>query len=345
MRSVSADELRRLATAVIAGVGTPPDLAAEVAASLVEANLAGHDSHGVMRLVGYVHFARTGDVQTAARATVSHRDRATARVDGAWGWGQPAMRLGMTTAIELARAHGVAAVVVNRCFHVGRLAPYLEHAAHSGLVAVAMTNAGPAVAPHGGRQRLLGTNPFGWAVPRAAGRAPLCFDIATAAIAEGKLQLARAKGDRLPPAMIVTAGGRPSISPIDFYDGGAILPFGGHKGYGVNLLAQVLGAALAGMDTSGYTGPAGANGPVIIVIDIAPFVDPERFVEEVEALCARIAASPPAQGHDAVLLPGDRALMTRRDRERDGVPIPGSTWAQLEKVAAELGVEVGTSKR
>ena len=329
---------------MIAAVGTPDDLAAEVAGSLVEANLAGHDSHGVMRLVGYTHFARTGDVQTAARATLTHRDRATARVDGAWGWGQPAMRLGMTTAMELAGAHGVGAVVVNRCFHVGRLAPYLERAARAGFVAMAMTNAGPAVAPHGGKQRLLGTNPFGWAVPRAEGREPLCFDIATAAIAEGKLQLARARGERIPPGMIVTAGGRPSISPIDFYDGGAILPFGGHKGYGVNLLAQVLGAALAGMDTSGYAGPAGANGPVIIVIDIAPFVDPARFVEEVEALSARIAASPPAEGHDAVLLPGDRALLTRREREVQGIPIPELTWTQLEALAAELGVHVAASK-
>ena len=334
MPRVFADELRRMAAEIIASVGTPDDLALEVGASLVEANLAGHDSHGVMRLVGYVHFARTGDVQTGARPGVVHRDRATARVDGGWGWGQPAMRLATATGIELARAHGVGAVVVNRCFHVGRLAPYLETAARAGLIAIAMTNAGPAVAPYGGKKRLLGTNPFGWAVPRRPGREPLSFDIATAAIAEGKLQLARAKGERIPRQMIVTAGGRPSINPIDFYDGGAILPFGGHKGFGLNLLAQVLGTALAGMDTSGYDGPAGANGPVMIVIDIAPFMDPARFVEEVEALCQRITTSPPAEDCGPVTLPGDRAAQFRREREREGVPIPEATWTQLEALVA-----------
>jgi uncharacterized oxidoreductase len=266
---VPPDELRRIATALIAGVGTPDDLAAIVGSSLVDANLAGHDSHGVMRLGGYVEFARRGDVRPAARATVTHRDRATARVDGDWGWGQPAMRLATRTAVDLARAHGVGAVVVNRCFHVGRIAPYVEAAARAGLVAIAMTNAGPAVAPFGGKKRLLGTNPFGWAVPRAAGKEPPSFDIATAAIAEGKLQLARAKGER-----------------------------------------------------------------------IAPNVEPERFVAEVEALCARIVVSPPNAGCERVMLPGDRAALHRAERERAGVPIPESVWAQIEALAAEFAVRL-----
>lgn len=257
MPSVPADELRRVAKTILMATGTPDDLAHLVGDHLVDANLAGHDSHGVMRLLGYVHFARVGDVKPAARACVSHRDRATARVDGAWGWGQPAMRMATDTAIELAAAHGIGCVVVNRCFHVGRVAPYVETVARAGMVGLAMSNAGPAVAPHGGRTRLLGTNPFGWAVPRGDGHEPLSFDIATAAIAEGKLQVARAKGERIPRGMIVTAQGRSSINAIDFYDGGAILPFGGHKGYGVNMLAQVLGCGLAAMDTSRYGGPAG----------------------------------------------------------------------------------------
>ena len=338
MHHVPADELRRLAREMLAAVGTPGDLAAIVGDSLVEANLAGHDSHGVLRLGGYIHAARRGDVKPAARATIAHRDRATGRVDGAWGWGQPAMLMATDMAIDLAVEHGVGCVVVNQCYHIGRIAPYVDAAAERGLVAIAMSNAGPAVAPHGGRRRLLGTNPFGWAVPRAKGKPPLSFDIATAGIAEGKLQVARATGKRVNPGLIVTAEGHPSDDPNAFWEGGAILPFGGHKGYGVNLLAQVLGCGLAGMDTSRYTGPAGANGPMIVVIDIKPFVDPARFVDEIEALCARIAGSPPADGVEAVLLPGDQALANRRERETSGVPIPESTWTQLSSLAEELGV-------
>jgi LDH2 family malate/lactate/ureidoglycolate dehydrogenase len=340
MPTVLVDELRHLATEIVAAAGTPSDLASIVGESLVDANLAGHDSHGVMRLCGYVAFVRAGDVQPAARARVTHRDRATGRVDGAWGWGQPAMHLATDTALDLARAHGVGCVVVNRCFHIGRVIPYVEKAAREGMVAIAMSNAGPAVAPYGGCSRLLGTNPFAWAVPRGEGQEPLSFDIATAAIAEGKLQVARAKGECVPPGMIVTPHGRPTINPIDFFDGGAILPFGGHKGYGLNLLAQVLGCGLAGMDTSGYEGPAGANGPLIVVIDIPPFADPAQFAREINGLCGRISASPPAADVEAVRLPGDQARAHRRTREKAGVPIPDATWAQITALAAQLGVEV-----
>src|SRR5687767_3208922 len=131
MPIIPADRLRRLATAILAGAGTPEDLAAVVADSLVDANLAGHDSHGMLRLPGYVNSVRNGDVRPAERARVSHRDRATARIDGAWGWGQPAMRLATETAIGLARRHGVGCTVVNRCYHIGRAAPYVETVARA----------------------------------------------------------------------------------------------------------------------------------------------------------------------------------------------------------------------
>jgi LDH2 family malate/lactate/ureidoglycolate dehydrogenase len=340
MLIVPADQLRRIAKDILQAAGTPADLAAVVGDSLVEANLSGHDSHGILRLPGYVSFVRKGDVQPAARASVTHRDRATGRVDGAWGWGQPAMQLATATAIELAEAHGVGCVAVNRCFHIGRIIPYVESVASAGYIGIGVSNAGPAVAPHGGRRRMLGTNPFGWAVPRGHGKEPLSFDIATAGIAEGKLHHARARGKRVAPGLLVTADGRPSVDPNDFFGGGAILPFGGHKGYGVNLLAQVLGCGLAGMDTSRFEGPAGANGPVIIVIDIRPFVSQERFKDEVDALCARILASPPAEGVEAVLLPGDQATAKRREREAGGVPVPKATWSHITAVAGELGVAI-----
>jgi LDH2 family malate/lactate/ureidoglycolate dehydrogenase len=338
MRMIPVTQLRRFAQEILMAAGTPDDLAKVVGDSLVDANLAGHDSHGVQRLVGYVNSVRSGDVRPAATPRVAHHDRATARVDGGWGWGQPAMRLATETAIDLARTHGIGVAVVNRCYHIGRVAPYVETVARARLIGLAMSNAGPAVAPHGGRQRVLGTNPFGWAVPRGKGQDPLSFDIATAGIAEGKLHVARSRGQQVAPGLLVTADGRASMDPSDFFTGGAILPFGGHKGYGVNLLAQVLGCGLAGMDTSRFDGPVGANGPVIIVIDIRPFVAPERFEQEIEALCARIVASQPAENVPAVLLPGDQALAHRRQREANGIPIPKMTWAHLSHLAEELGV-------
>ena len=344
MPTFPADQLRRLARDILVGAGTPKDLARVVGDSLVDANLAGHDSHGVLRLVGYVSSVRKGDVRPAERATVTHRDRATARIDGAWGWGQPAMQMAAETAIELATEHGVGCAVVNRCYHIGRAAPYVETVARAGMVGIAMSNAGPAVAPYGGRQRMMGTNPFAWAVPRGVGREPLSFDIATAGIAEGKLRVAMAKGQPIAPGLLVTQEGRPSVDPNDFYAGGAILPFGGHKGYGINLLAQVLGRGLAGMDTSTFDGPRGANGPVIIVIDVRPFAPLDLFVSETDAQCARIAASTPADGVEAVLLPGDPELASRRERGANGVPLPEPIWDQLLTLAGEFGVSVESSE-
>lgn len=340
MPNVPAADLRRLATELIAAIGTPEDLAQSVSESLINANLAGHDSHGVLRLTGYIAAARAGDVEVAARPEVTRVDRATARIDGCWGWGQPAMWLAAETVLARATEHGVGCTVVNRSYHVGRVAPYVEYLARQGMVGIAMANAGPAVAPFGGKQRTLGTNPFAWAVPRGAGTEPLSFDIATAAIAEGKLRVALSKGLPVAPGLLVTQEGLPTITPDDFYAGGAILPFGGHKGSGISLLAQVLGLGLAGLDTASFSGPRGANGPVIIAIDIQPFSDLGQFGEAISALGERITACPPAEGVERVLLPGDMEIATRAEREAAGVPVPESTWGQLTDLAAELKVEM-----
>lgn len=340
MPTLGADSLRRLAANIIAGAGTPDDCARIVGDSLVAANLAGHDSHGVLRLVGYVRSVHAGDVQPAATPTIAPQRGATAVVDGAWGWGQPAMKLATETAIELAAAFGLGAAVVRRCYHIGRVAPYVEAIARAGMIGIAMSNAGPAVAPYGGRQRVLGTNPIAWAVPRGDGHEPISFDIATAGIAEGKLRVAVAKGEPLPPGYLVDADGHPSENPDDFYAGGALLPFGGHKGYGFSVLAQLLGRGLAGMDTTGFDGPRGANGPLVLALDIGAFVPPAHFRAEIDAQCDLIAASPAADGFERVLLPGDLELAHRRRRERDGIPIPDRTWAELLALAEELGVAI-----
>lgn len=341
MPTVAAARLRELARRLLEAVGTPEDTACVVGDSLVDANLAGHDSHGVMRIVQYVNLARTGDVNPAARARVVERRGATARVDGAWGWGQPAMMLASETAVELAGDLGIGAVVVQRCFHVGRVAPYVENVARAGMVALATVSAGPAVAPFGGRSRVLGTNPIAWAAPRGPDREPLSFDIATSGVAEGKLRVATAKGEVAPPDCIVDAQGRPSRDPDDFYAGGALLPFGGHKGYGFSVLAQVLGRALAGVNSDRCQGQRGANGPVIIALDPRFFGPLDDFTSEVNAQCDVIASSPPAAGIAAVLLPGDPEIASRRQREAEGIPIPDRTWEELQALAEELNIETG----
>jgi uncharacterized oxidoreductase len=210
--------------------------------------------------------------------------------------------------------------------------------ARAGMIGIAMSNAGPGVAPFGSRQRVLGTNPFAWSMPIGGDGDVLSFDIATAAIAEGKLRVARANGKQVDDNMLVDAEGKPTNNPNNFFSGGAILPFGGHKGNGISILAQMLGRALAGMDTTGFDGPRGANGPIIIAIDPTCFTTLEEFGSEVAAQAALITRSAPAEGFDQVLLPGEVERRTALDRGTNGIPIPDTTWAELAQLANSLGI-------
>ncbi len=339
MHVIPAERLERLANALLVAAGTGPDAAALVASSLVGANLVGHDSHGVLRLSTYLEGVRLGHVVPDAAPTVLHRRGATAVIDAADGWGQPAMWLATNEAIALAREFGLGAAAVRRSYHIGRVAPYVEAIAASGMIGLAMSNAAPAVAPFGGRGRVLGTNPIAWAAPRGDGKPPVCLDVATAAIAEGKLRVARAKGAGIPAGAVVDLDGRPATDPNAFYDGGALLAFGGHKGSGFGLLAQIVGRGLAGMDPSAYDGPRGVNGPFVLAIDVAPFSDPEEFLRQVGLQCDAVTGCPPGADCDEVLLPGEPELRTRARREVEGIPVAASTWAELLAEAERLGVE------
>ncbi|CAN5576188.1 malate/lactate/ureidoglycolate dehydrogenase [soil metagenome] len=340
MRRYGAEDLRQVALGTLLAVGTHPDDAAQVAESLIDGNLTGHDSHGVIRLPLYIEAARLGHVHAAERAEVVKRKGATAVIDAKIGYGQPGMWLGTNVALEIVREIGVATTAVQRSYHIGRVAPYVEAIARAGFIGIALANCAPAVAPFGGRGRVFGTNPFAWAVPRANGQAPLSHDIATAAIAEGKLKVARAKGVSVAPGLIVDSLGEPSTNPNDFYDGGSILAFGGHKGSGISMLAQILGRGLAGMDPSSYDGPRGVNGPVVIAIDPECFAPLDEFIADVEAQCEAVLASPPSAGVDEILLPGQPEQRARVERERDGVPVADATVAELEVLCAQAGISM-----
>ncbi len=338
MTTFTADELRPLAQSILEAVGTPSDSARVVSDSLVESNLVGHDSHGVMRLMSYVEFVQRGQVKPTARPFVSSRQRAAAQVDGAWGWGQLSARLAMQTAVELAAEYGIAATTIDHCNHVGRLGEYVEGIAHAGMIGVALCNADPAVAPFGGFGRVMGTNPLAWAVPRAFGNEPVFSDFATSGVAEGKLRVARAKGERVEPGLIVDSKGRPSQEPADFYEGGALLPFGGHKGYGLSVMVELLGGVLSGMAASVQPEYQAVNGTLFLSLNISAFMPVEQFTQQVEDFCARIKATPPADGFREVLLPGEPERRTRAHRLVEGISIPEQTWQEIQALARELNV-------
>lgn len=334
----SADSLNSLAQRILIALGTPSDLAALVAHSLVEANLLGHDSHGMIRLPQYANMVRNSTVKPAMRASVAHKRGAMACVDGAWGWGQPAALLATETAIALARDFGVGAVTLAHGNHVGRLGEYVERIARAGLVGLSVCNAGSNVAPFGGRTRLLGTNPIAFAAPRASGQDPFLVDLATASVAEGKLRVSRDKGESVAPGLILDKEGQPSIDPKAFYDGGALLPFGGHKGYGLSVMIELLGGALSGIAPSSSKEFVGGNGTLFIALNTADFVAYEQFERQAEALYHTLLGAPTAPGFTTVQAPGDPEWRMRRERTVIGIPVADGIWSQLETLSQQLGV-------
>jgi LDH2 family malate/lactate/ureidoglycolate dehydrogenase len=336
MPVVAAADLRVLMRDLLIGIGTPGDVAGMVGDSLVDANLAGHDSHGVIRILHYLEMCEAGEVFPAAEPKIIREHGATVTIDGKWGWGQRSMWMATYAACERAREFGLGAAVVQNSYHIGRVAPYVEHLAREGMIGLAMANAGRAVAPFGGRQRVMGTNPIAWAVPRAGGQEPIALDVATAFIAEGKVRVARAKEVECPEGAIMDKDGFPSVNPNDFYNGGALKAFGAHKGSGFSILAQLVGVGLAGANPDTLFTHRGGNGPFILAIDVSAFVEPATFLDRVEEQAAEIRGCTPAAEVECVLLPGDPELVTRAERERDGIPVPESTWAALQDLHTRL---------
>jgi LDH2 family malate/lactate/ureidoglycolate dehydrogenase len=337
-RRLPAPALADFAERIFRALGTPHNEARIVADALVDADLAGHGSHGVMRIPRYAAFVRDGAVDPAAQARVVARDGAAARIDAGWGWGQPAGMLAVGTARELVEQHGVAAVTIADCNHIGRLGAYVERLAEQGLVGIALCNAEPAVAPAGGRERLLGTNPLALAAPRADG-APVVLDIATAAVAEGKLSLARDAGASIPVGLVVDGEGRPSESPSAFYDGGALLPFGSHKGSGISVFIEILGGILSGAGAAAGGRYDHGNGTLVLALDPGRLVGSVPFADGVAELTAAIEGSAPADPAQPVLMPGTLEQRARAANGRDGVPVSAVVWADLGRVARELGVD------
>lgn len=336
--TLASDDLHRLILRLLTALGTPDDIAAVVAAALADANLTGHDSHGLVRMPAYAQAVRDGKVKPDAHAAVVARRGATATVDARRGWGQSGARLAADTAADIAGELGVGAVVLQESPHIGRLADYAELIARRGSLAMVVANAWINVAPFGGRDRRLGTDPIAFAIPRAQSHPPIISDFATSVVAEGKLQVARAYGRSVAPGTILDREGRPTEDPHDFYAGGVLLPAQGYKGYGLAVAIEALGGALSGMGPAMLADYGDGNGVFVLAVDIEAFTPLGRFVEQVERMADALASAPTAPGSDEVLLPGELELRTREQRRREGVPIPADTWEAVARLADELGV-------
>jgi uncharacterized oxidoreductase len=346
MPTLRPDLLQSLARGIFGGIGMSAENAAWMATLLVRANLRGHDSHGVIRIPQYVASWRKGEADPKAEPVIVVDGPATAIVDGKKGFGQLVAKRGMEIAMAKAAAIGIAGVGVHHCNHIGRLADYTEMASEKNLVALLFVNAGGAgqrMAPWGGREPRLSTNPMAFACP-TGGEVPISFDIATTVAAEGKVRVKRNRKEPLPPGWVLDADGRPTTDSSAIYNEpqGTILPVGGHKGYSLAIMIDVLGGILA---RAGYSRPNPGpvmNGLFMVVVDIARFVGVDAFRAEVDALTGYLKTSAPVPGGGAIMVPGEPEAKTEAERRQKGIFVEDETWGQIVGAAQELKVAVPT---
>jgi LDH2 family malate/lactate/ureidoglycolate dehydrogenase len=341
-------QLTDLSVNVLAAAGASQREARVVAEFLVKANLAGVDSHGVIRLVSYVQGLREGVIKSGVEAEIVRENQSSVLIDGNWGFGQVVCSEAMKRVIEKARVTGVAAAGVFNCNHIGRLADYSQMAIDEDMIGFIAVNSDPCVAPHGGIKPVLSTNPLSYGIPAGQER-PIVVDFATSVGAEGKVMSALLEGKQLPPGWILDSSGHPSTNPADLYEpplppthvklAGALLPAAGHKGYGLGLVVDILAGALTGSGCSEDVTSGLTNGVFMQAINVNQFVPLRVFEERVDNLIRLVKRCPTAEGFDEVLIPGEPEYRESQKRERLGIPIPDTAWASLQDVCRSLQLD------
>jgi len=337
MPIIGSEELTAFAIAAYQAAGTPPEHARIVATHQVGANLAGHDSHGVVLLPTYLERIDRGHIVPAARPRLLTETPTTLAVDGQWGFGPVVSEWTMERAIAKARESRGAVATVREQGHVGRLADYPLMAARAGFIGLMMADSGQApkqVAPFGGREARLGTNPLSIAFPSDL-PGPVFLDMATSAVAAGKLNVARAREQAIPLGWVLDRDGKPTTDPNDYFNGGVMLPLGGpegHKGYGLSFVVETLAAVLPGLGFG--VDPEGRHNDGVFMLAVDPGAfSPTDFKAQVEAFVRYLKETPPAEGFGEVLYPGELEHRTAQRRRQEGIPIEEQTWGRLAQVA------------
>jgi LDH2 family malate/lactate/ureidoglycolate dehydrogenase len=340
MPTVTADRLTQIGTALLQAAGATDDEARAVAIGCVDANLAGHDSHGVIAIPTYIDRIKAGHIMPGAPWTIVQESPTTTVIDGHWGFGFHVNAKAMALTIEKARTANVAACTVFRQSHVGRLAAYPLMAMRQGMIAIATADSGRSpkhVAPFGGREARLGTNPLAIAVPSDL-EAPFYLDMATSAVAAGKIQLAVARGEQIPQGWIIDAEGRHTTDPTQYRKGGALLPLGGSEGYkgsGLAAMVEVLCGLLTGLGFGVEPTGRHNDGVFMAVFNVAAFRPLQQFKREVAEFAHYLKSTPPSDGSSGVFYPGELESIHAQQRRRDGIAIENATWDKFKALAAE----------
>ncbi|WP_130840498.1 Ldh family oxidoreductase [Corynebacterium neomassiliense] len=334
---VNPDPLRTVCTGILTAHGVPEKDAHLVSDSLVQADLWGHSSHGVLRLPWYVNRLKSGAMTPVAQPQVLNDLGALLVLDGCNGMGQVLTEHARVEAVARAKKHGIGAVGVRNSNHFGTAMYYTRRAAADGCVSILTTNASPAMAPWGGREKKIGTNP--WSIAAPYGETAAVVDIANTAVARGKIYNARQNGRSIPDTWALTSDGDPTTDPSEAIDG-VILPMAGHKGYAISFMMDVLSGVLTGSQSgTGVHGPyepnpPGGAGHLFIALDVAAFRDTADFDDALGHLVSEVKECPTATGFDEVFYPGEIEDRSMASLLTEGITLPETTLRDLADLAA-----------
>jgi LDH2 family malate/lactate/ureidoglycolate dehydrogenase len=341
-RKIDPARLLEFATSVYAAVGMPQADAHLAADTLVQADLWGHQSHGVMRLSWYVARLQAGVCDPVAKPKFIVDAGALAVIDGQDAMGQVLTAHAMQDAIRRAKAHGIGAVGLRNSNHFGTAMYFTLMAARAGCVGFLSTNASPAMAPWGGRKKAVGTNPWSWAAP-AGNLAPMVLDIANTGVARGKIYLARQKGQPIPLGWALNAAGAPTTDAAEAVDG-IILPMAEHKGYAIAVMMDMLSGVLTGSAFGAavhgpyQTDHRSGAGQMMIVLDISAMQPLAEFGERMERYVDELKSVPLAQGFTEIVYPGELEARNNAKNRAEGLILPDDTIADLRKTGELYGV-------
>jgi uncharacterized oxidoreductase len=349
---IPADDMRQLTRKIFVAVGCSAAEGERIARHLVIANLTGHDSHGVIRIPRYLQWMDKGWLRPNQSAAVVAESEAMALLEGHHGFGQTLGEQAVEIGLAKAKAAGVAVVALRHSGHLGRIGDWAEQAAEAGAVSIHLVNVAGSilVAPFGGVERRMATNPVAIGVPMP-GAPPLILDFATSAVAEGKAMVAHSGGKPLPEGVLIDRDGRLSSDPSVFYGPkipgetpdhgkgkGALRAMGEHKGSGLSFMIELLAGALTG---SGCAGPGPrpiANGMLSIYLRPEVFAGAAPFAAEARSYLDFFKSARPAMAGGEVLAPGEPERRMRAEREAMGLPLSSDAWAAIRAAAGRVGV-------
>jgi uncharacterized oxidoreductase len=340
MIKVQADKITELGIEIFTKQGASLEKATFLVETLVEANLTGHDSHGVYYYKRYSDRIKQGYLKVDTEPEIVKETPGTALIDGKWTFGQITAKKLVETAVDKAKENMVAAVGAFNCNHIGRIGYYTSWAAKQGIISTFYVNVGnPIVSVYNGLGKTFGTNPYSASVP-TSGDTPFLVDYATSVVAAGKLSVASAKGAKIPTHWTKDQYGRVNDDPNVLKEGGWLLPFGDYKGYGLQMVCELLGAVLTGsrVGPSGVELPPSPNGIFMMAVNPDAFIGLDEFMKNTDALLEKVK-NWPALGGQRVMVPGMPEMETKEKRLREGIELPETTWSEMMELCEELGID------